>query len=124
MNDIIGKLIYPESALDAEIYQSALYLTDNGNKLVFSIINRSSVAVTAFHADVIYFDKEEQKKNEMNARNDENMNSTNHSNSNEMTNNSNETMKKEEDMNDELNNKQLDDKTLEIMKKRCIIIVC
>ncbi len=62
MNDIIGKLIYPESAFDAEIYQSALYLTDNGNKLVFSIINRSSVAVTAFHADVIYFDKEEQKK--------------------------------------------------------------
>ena len=62
MNDIIGKLIYPESAFDAEIYQSALYLTDNGNQLVFNIINRSSVAVTAFHVDVIYFDKEEQKK--------------------------------------------------------------
>ena len=62
MNDIIGKLIYPESAFDAEIYQSALYLTDNGNQLVFNIINRSSVAVTAFHADVIYFEKQEQKK--------------------------------------------------------------
>ncbi|MBO5068324.1 MAG: hypothetical protein J6C62_08005 [Clostridia bacterium] len=62
MNDIIGKLIYPESAFDAEIYQSSLYLTDNGNQLVFNIINRSSVAVTAFHADVIYFDNEEQKK--------------------------------------------------------------
>ncbi len=62
MNEIIGKIIYPESASDAEINQSALYLKDNGIELVFNIINRSSVAVTAFHADVIYFEKQEQKK--------------------------------------------------------------
>lgn len=62
MDILIGKLTYPQSAPDAEIFKCALYSGEKENKLVFNVINRSEVAVTAFHADVVYYDKDQEKK--------------------------------------------------------------
>lgn len=62
MDLLIGKIVYPERSADVEFFDSWLYSGEKQNKLVFRLINRNAVALTAFHIDVYYIKDGEEKK--------------------------------------------------------------
>ena len=52
MSQLIGKILYPASMAEVEVEYCRLYAEDDGNLLVFRLINRGTKTVYAYRAEV------------------------------------------------------------------------